>query len=220
MKGQMKSVGENILCGAMGFIQWIEKRFNNLQEFRPLTPGEVTHAENFNLCYKRTGSLIKGNQWYLFKALPTELTTEEAYRLAEERNLVVKGKRKLFKWLMDFMVFIYISEKSIPREVLDCLGKFYSVKKEISGNVQEINFLFEISTGQYTQPKRTGFVGWIPLKRLIEDAQQHIFEPYRQWVLSSLGTGEQIAAFCQKCGQRNPEKQKFCGSCGASLVLP
>lgn len=181
-----KSVGENIMSRTIDFIQWIEKSFNNLQEFRPLNPGEIPYAENFNLCFKRTGSLMKGNQWYLFKALPSDLTAEDAYRLASERKLVLKTKSKFLKLLGDFFVFFYVSEKPVPRHVLDCLGNFYSVNKKMLTNVHEINFLFDTSTGQYIQPKRIGYFGWIPLKRLREEARRFIFEPYSQWLHSSL----------------------------------
>lgn len=170
-----------------GFLQWIEESFTNLQEFRPIYPGELPYAQNFNLSFKRSRSFMKGKQWYLFKALPLELTPEAAYRLASERNQVLKGKSRILKLLVDFLVFFYISEKSVPQNILDCLGNFYSVNKSIFRNVHEINFFLDTSTGLYIQPKRTGYFGWIPLKRLIREAERFILEPYSQWIQSAQG---------------------------------
>ncbi|MFX0013696.1 MAG: zinc ribbon domain-containing protein [Promethearchaeota archaeon] len=201
-----------------GFLQWIEESFTSPQEFRLTYSGELPYGRNFNLRFKRTSSLMKGNQWYLFKALPSELTVETAYQLAVERNQVIKGKSKILKFLVDFLVFIYVSEKSIPQNVLDCLGNFYSVKKRHFQNVHEVNFFLDTSTGYYTKPKRTGYFGWIPLKRLIGEVERFIFEPYNQWIQSNQGSKEQIANFCHNCGQKNTDKYKYCEKCGANLV--
>ncbi|UCG02708.1 MAG: zinc ribbon domain-containing protein [Candidatus Heimdallarchaeota archaeon] len=200
-----------------GFLQWIEESFTNLEEFRPTYPGEVPYAQNFNLSFKRTGSMMKGNQWYLFKALPGDLTSEVAYQLAGERQQVVKGKSKVLKWLMDFMIFIYVSETIVPSEVLDCLANFHSIRKSyFRRNIQEINLFFNVGTGEYLQPQKIGYSGRMPLLNLIKETRTFIFEPYRQW----LQVGKQLAGYCPKCGQKNPEYyNKFCGKCGESLVL-
>ncbi|MFX1505520.1 MAG: zinc ribbon domain-containing protein [Promethearchaeota archaeon] len=202
-----------------GFLQWIEESFTNIQEFRPTFPGELPYAQYFDLSFKRKGSFMKGNQWYFFKRLPSNLTSEAAQHLWTERNQVLKGKGKILKLLVDFMVFFYISEVSVSPNVLDSLGNFYSVKKSVFQNVHEVNFFLDTSTGQYTQPQRTGYFGWIPLKKLIREVETFIFEPYNQWLQSNQGTTERIVKFCHNCGQNNPEGYKYCGKCGANLIF-
>ncbi|MFX1514768.1 MAG: zinc ribbon domain-containing protein [Promethearchaeota archaeon] len=201
---------------ASRFLQWIEENFPPLEEFRLIYPGELPFAQHFDISLRRTGSLMKGNQWYLFKEVPWNLTQETANQLAFERTQLVKEKGKILKGIVDIMVFIYVSEKTVPSEVLECLGNFHSIKKSLLRNVHEINLFFNVGTGEYFQPQKIGFTARLPIMTLLKETRQFIFEPYKKWLQS----GEQIASFCRKCGQENPGKyNKFCGKCGESLVL-
>lgn len=200
------------------FILWIKENLIP-PEFRSLTHNEFPYAENFDLILKRTGSIMKGNQWYLFKAIPSGFTEDQANRFAFERKQIIKAKSKFFKWLADFCIFFYVSESPVSQEVFNCLGNFYKVNKRIFSNVHEIKFYYDLSTGQYIQPKRTGYIGWIPIRNLIREAQRFIFEPYNQWLRSPQESLADVANFCQSCGISNPRKMKFCEKCGFSLSL-
>lgn len=200
------------------FIQWIKETLIP-PEFRTLDYNDLKYAEKFNLGLKRTRSLMKGNQWYLFKIIPPDFTIDKANQLNSERKLIKKTKSKFLKLLPDLFVFFYISEDKVPQQILNCLGNFYSVEKSHFGNVHEINFYFDLSTGQYIQPEKIGYVARIPIRNLIRKTQIYIFETYTQRFITNQRTQEHFANFCIECGKKNLEKTKLCGKCGASLNL-
>ena len=76
-------------------------------------------------------------------------------------------------------------------------------------------------------PMMIGFLGmflgpvyyWViePIRDRGKPPRQKYYPPAQQY--SSQPAGQQVAAFCEKCGQSNPQGLQFCVKCGASLVL-
>lgn len=167
---------------SLGFLQWMQQIIGASPEFRPLVQNEIAYSENFNLCYARSGSILKGKQWFFFKILPPDITLEINQRISWEREMVVKSKSAFFKWLTDFFLFFYITDKYIQAPFLSSLGDFWNVRKKILGNVHEICILIDTSNGQYIRPMKTGFYAWKPLKDLLNYIQRVILTPYQQWI--------------------------------------
>lgn len=166
----------------IGFLNWIQEKFGIMAEFQQITTDEFPIVEKFNLGFRRSRSLRDGNQWYFFKIMPPDITLDDTRRITAERKFTLKKKAAYFKLYYDFLVFFYITEQKIPPFIFESLGNFNSVKKKLLGNVIEVNFLFDLSSGYFTYPRRIGWSGRMIIHNLIREAKINIFEPYQQWL--------------------------------------
>ena len=163
------------------FLGWMHNRFSQDANYRRILPTEDPWVGQFDLCFARSGSLAKGNQTQLYKIIPSNLTIEQARGLAMLRDQVVGSKSSIFKLLQDFLVFFYVTDAPIARDTLRCLADFAGVQKSVLGNVSVLCFLLETAGGTYLMPQRSGYFGWLPIKKLREEIQRDILEPFRVW---------------------------------------
>lgn len=82
------------------------------------------------------------------------------------------------------LTFFYVSEKILPAEIASELANFDKVVKNIFGNVHQLNFFVETTNGTYLSPSKIGFFAFIPLRKLRNDIEKDILNPFEIWTQS------------------------------------
>ena len=167
---------------AKGFINWVQEGWEKGDYYRPVSENEFPHTVHFDLSYEVTGSLMKGKQWYLFKILPPDISIDTAHQLYLQKKETIKFKSGFFRLLQNFLIFFYISDVKVSREILSYLGDFTKARKNLFGNVTEITVLLDTSSGEYLLPYKSGFVGALPIKKIYKEIRSSLLEPYSSWV--------------------------------------
>ena len=173
---------------ANDFVGWIYNRFASDPNYRMIDTAYQPVFAAFDLCFERTGSLVKGKQTQCYKVIPSDLTVEQAIQLAQQRQAAFRTKCSFLKLLQDFVVFFYVTDAPISHEVLHYLADFRSVQKSVLGNASQLRFLLETANGSYLMPEKTGLFAWLPIKNLRDEVQREILEPFRLW-RAQQGTG-------------------------------
>ncbi len=162
------------------FITWVSKKLNQDPSFATRFDKNMAFlvGDRWDLALKRKRTFRGGNQMYFFKIISSKLTHEQARELKTQREEVIQNKSSLFKLQLDLLSFFYVSEKILPVEIASELANFDKVVKNFFGNVHKLNFLVETTNGTYLSPSKIGFLGFIPIRKLRNDIEKDILDPF------------------------------------------
>jgi hypothetical protein len=169
---------------AKGFINWVQEGWEEGDYYRPVSENEFPQTVYFDLSYKVTGSLMKGKQWYLFKILSPDISIDTAYQLHSQKIETIKFKSRFFRLLQNYLIFFYISDVKVSREVLSYLGDFTKARKNLLGNVTDITVFIDTTFGEYLLPYKSGFVGAVPIRKIYSEIRSSLLDPYQSWIKS------------------------------------
>ena len=166
------------------FLEWIQEHYTRGKAFRQIPPEKFPYLDQYVLAYEVAVSGVKGKQWFFIKTIPENCTYDIMTIFFQERQQIIQQRKKFWKLWQDFMVFLYISDVSVPQDLLSSLGDFTRVRKSILGNLHEINLYFDLSTGRYILPTKRGYFGWNPIRILLKDLRNIVLEPYKSLFLN------------------------------------